>query len=547
MRWQIYHDCTNKTSEEVIEAILRNRGLTSQKSIHDFLNPPSPFDYSPQQVGIDQSQLDLALDTIKSSIQARQPILIYGDYDADGITATAILWETLHGLGANVIPFIPSREDHGYGLSINGLTDALSLTSTPPIIITVDNGIVAFEAATWLKKQGIPLIITDHHTSTDTFPESVAVVHSTQISGAGVAWFVSKQLSTPMAKSTLELACIGTIADMMPLLGINRSLAKFGLESLNQTSRPGIKAIFDQAQLDSSQVLTTHHINYIVAPRLNAMGRLEHALDSLRLLCTKNQTRAKILAAKLGSTNLTRQNLTVDLLNQALLQIDVDNLQPILVVEGSHFHEGVIGLIAGKLVENFYRPSIVISKKDKISKASARSIKGVNITEIIRSQSHLLLGAGGHPMAAGFSIETHKLDSFKQSITEYALANIDQAIFNPTLDIDCSIDLSTITLDLYHACQQLTPFGTSNHEPVFAINGVKVISVQVIGKDENHLKIKLDRLNNLALDAIWFNYPKELQLHSGQVINLAGTISLNTWRDKKTLQFLVKDINLDLK
>lgn len=544
MRWQIHHDCTKDSSDTIIDVIMDHRGFTDPTAINSFLSPPPPQSYAFADVGLAVTSLDHAVDLLQTAVANQTPIIVYGDYDADGITATAILWETLHHLGAKAVPFIPSRELHGYGLSIAGLTDALRLVETQPLIITVDNGIVAHEAAAWLATQTIPLIITDHHTVGATTPSAVEIVHSTQISGAGVAWFLANRLSAAQAKAALELAGIGTIADMMPLTGINRSFAKFGLEALAKTTRPGLIQLLKQADINSNQKLSPYHVNYIIAPRLNAMGRLEHALDSLRLLCTTNPNRAETLALKLTDTNRTRQDLTLDLLARAAGQVNAQSLDPVIIVDDEEFHEGIIGLIAGKLVESFYRPSIVISRKAGISKASARSIKGVNITELIRSQSELLLGAGGHPMAAGFSIETAKIELFKQGLLEYAGRTLDVQVFEPVLDIDCAISESAITPELYQAIQKLEPFGIGNKEPIFAIQNADVISTQTIGKNGNHKKIRIRNGKDLPLDALWFNAPESSdQIQSGSIVDLAGTLSLNTWKNKSFLQLIIKDLH----
>jgi len=540
MRWRINQ--TQSNHQSILDTILQQRGLTTPKLIHDFLNPATPATFDLTSLGVSQSDLRITLTTINQAISQQQSIIIYGDYDADGITATAILWETLHHLGAKAIPFIPSRELHGYGLSIKGLEDALKLTPQTPLIITVDNGIVAHDQAEWLRKQGIPLIITDHHTPATALPQALAVIHTQAVSGAGIAWLLSNSLDPVFSASTLDLVSIGTIADMMPLTGINRSFALHGLSALSHTTRPGLTALLAQATISNDQSLSPYHIGYIIAPRLNAMGRLDHALDSLRLICTLNLDRAQTLATKLGATNQTRQDLTVDLLNQALDSVKLTQIESLIVVDSDNYHEGVIGLIAGKLVETFYRPAIVISKKDQTSKASARSIKGVNITDLIRSQSNLLLGVGGHPMAAGFSIKTSNIDLFKQSIIAYANSHITKELFEPTLDIDCEIDLSDITDQLYDQIHQLEPFGIGNPEPVFALKNVQIDDVVAIGKNGNHQKLLIHRSKAPPLTAIWFNPPTNISIKSGQIVSLAGTINRNTFRNKSTLQLIVKDL-----
>lgn len=549
MRWQIYHDFSQSTTtspQEIVRAILAHRGVKTPDQIKTFLTIADPQTYSLSSVGLKKTIVDQAVSQIKHAVTHHRPIIVYGDYDADGITATAILWETLHQLKANAYPFIPSRESHGYGLSIHGLQDALKLVEDIPLIITVDNGIVAHNAAEWLKTQHVPLIITDHHTPSATYPLADCVVHSTHISGAGVAWFVARALLSHHAQSTLDLVAIGTIADMMPLTTINRSFAAFGLQALAQTKRPGLKELLAQADVDLTQPLTSYHVNYIIAPRLNAMGRLEHALDSLRLLCTRNVERAYVLASKLGETNRMRQDLTLDLLNRANNHLDPENLNPVIVVEDTDFHEGIIGLIAGKLAETYHRPAIVISKKDGVSKGSARSIKGVNITKLIRSQSHLLLGVGGHPMAAGFSIETNKIPQFKNALTQFALNTIDDTLFDPVLDIDCALNGSKITLELYQAIKQLEPFGIGNPQPTFALLGAKVISIQTLGKNGNHKKIRINCQGDLPLEVLWFNAPASSdELHAGSIIDVVGTLSLNIWKNRSSIQLLASDLRIN--
>jgi len=520
----------------------------SPTDIDVFLHPQEPFIILPESTGIDPQQLFKATTIITQAIAAKQPIIIFGDYDADGITATAVMWETLTALGATAYPFIPSRETHGYGLSIKGLEDALSLLSKPytlypPLLITVDNGIVAHEAVDWAKANNISIIITDHHQPGETKPQADAIVHTTQLCGAGVAWMIAKTLMPSAAAATLDLACIGTISDMMPLSGANRSLVTFGLLALRNTPRPGIQALFTEAQISETDPLTPYHVNYIIAPRLNAMGRLEHALDSLRLLCTRKKDRATELASMLGSTNRNRQDITQDLLDRAKGQLlNFEMSQKIIVLDDEQYHEGVIGLIAGKLVETHYRPTIIISRKPGVSKASARSIAGVNITELIRTHSDLLEGVGGHPMAAGFSILTEKIELFKNAITITASQMISEALLIPKLNVDIQINLEDITESLYQAIDTLQPFGIGNPHPIIAFEAV-VKTAHVLGKEGKHFKLTLtDESSNITLPAVWFNHSNVDLYPPGTKVLVAGTLNLNSWRGKTSLQLIVKDI-----
>jgi single-stranded-DNA-specific exonuclease len=560
MKWLVGQSITSKTPanrrSEIIRAVLTARGLTTQPAVDEFLKPPNPLTFEPETVGINVAGLEMAVSRINQALAGDQPILIYGDYDADGVTATGILWETLHAIGAKVYPFIPSRELHGYGLSLKGLTDALKnycppFTAHCPLVITVDNGITAHEPARYLEKRGIDLIITDHHQPGTPAPACYALVHTNQLSGAGIAWIFAKELIShrglgkpeveKILTGTLDLAAIGTIADLMPLTGPNRGLAKFGLEVLAKTQRPGLLALFEEAGLDP-QSLSAYHISYVIAPRLNAMGRLKHALDSLRLLLTQNPERARTLALELGTTNKERQDLTLQFIEQAKLMVG-ENKEPILIIDHKNFHEGVIGLVAGKLVESYYRPAIVISRHQEVSKGSARSIKGVNIIDLIRSHSDLLVNAGGHPMAAGFTIETGKINSFRLKLLEHAQTAIDKKLFSPSLNIDCQIEFSDITTELYNRLEDLKPFGIGNPKPIFAAENLKLVDLRTVGADNQHLKLLVQNNQGTTFPAIGFGLGGKIgDLINQTTVSLAFNLEENTWNHHRTLQLHVKDI-----
>lgn len=551
MRWNITstipHHSQKDRIETIIDQLLINRGVISKAERKQFLNPDSPLTITPKQAGINTQEIAKALTLIRQAIKIQSPILVYGDYDADGITATAILWEALHALHANVVPFIPSRHEHGYGLSIKGLQDALKkiklANNQQPLIITVDNGIVAHEAVAWAKSNDYQIIITDHHQPGDVIPPAHALIHSTKICGAGVSWLLTKELNRSMAERTLDLVCIGTIADMMPILGINRQIVSAGLISLRHSHRPGIQALLSEAGVDQDVPISPGIVNYSIAPRLNAMGRLEHAIDSLRLLCTTNKERAEQLASLLGDTNRNRQDLTQALLDHAKTAVGSHTTDHLIVIDHEDYHEGIIGLIAGKLVETYYRPSIVISRKEGVSKASARSVPGVNITELIRTQSHLLLGVGGHPMAAGFSIKTTQIDTFKQTIIDYANINLTATKLEPSLSIDCLIEPDDVSIPLFNAIETLQPFGIGNPQPVFALKQLTIASIQSIGNQQQHLKIILKSTADQFLTALWFQAPDwAKELPAGEMIDCAGMLNQNTWRNKTTIQLILKDV-----
>lgn len=550
MKWNVLFDATGLDPEDrqqaVMDHLLSYRGLENSADIESFLNPRDPLRIPAKQAELDRKKLGEACDRIRQAITDNQPIVVYGDYDADGITATAILWEGLNSIGAKALPFIPHREKHGYGLSKEGINDSLELVKSKigadkPLFITVDNGIVAHKAAEYLKKLNIPLILTDHHQPSETLPHHDFLVHSDKIAGSAVAWFLARELSKQSAANSLDLVAIGTVADLMPLLDVNRSLVAYGLKALQDTKRPGILALFKEAGIDINQELSTYHIGYIIGPRLNAMGRIEDGMDSLRLLCTPKENRAKELAHLLGETNRERQDLTHESFLKAESMI-TNYKAPILIVADDEFHEGVVGLIAGKLTEKYYRPSIVISRNQDLSKASARSISGVNIIELMRTQSHHLVNAGGHPLAAGFSIETNKIDDFTRDISKEADISIDKALFTRQLQIDSIISADDIGPDLYGAAETLKPFGIGNKRPVFA-SGARVVEVRTVGQEGRHLKMTFNTQAGNKIDAIGFSMGyMSTKVNLGDKVDVAYTIHENTWNGRTNLQLRIKDI-----
>jgi len=538
---QIKASSASDRRQEIINTLLRQRGLTTKAQQKNFLNPPHPADISPEKTGISKSQLKKALKRINQAIQAKDMIYIYGDFDADGVCATAILWETLHQLGANVMPYIPTRESKTRGLSQLGIDELLP--NSPSLIITVDNGIASFKACQYAKKKKIDVIITDHHqpkhkAKKSVFPPASAIIHTTNLSGAGVAWFLARALTDQSL--SLDLVTLATIADMVPLTEYNRSLVKHGLDQLNQTTRPGLQALAKTAAIDLAQV-TTHEVSYRLAPRLNAMGRLEHALDSLRLLCTTSTIRANQLAGQLNQTNQLRQNLTETMFNSAKNQwLKTKQTKKLIFISDKTFHEGVVGLVAGKLVEKFHRPAVVVAQGKTQSKASARSIKGFNVIKTFRSIEKLFLELGGHELAAGFTAENKNLPDIQKKLEALAKKQLASDQLQPELAIDCQIEFKDINWQLFNQLEKLQPFGFANFRPVFTTRGVKVTHHRHVGKENKHLKLKLE-----DIDAIAFNLgPLADQLKTGQLIDIAYTIEDNTWNNKTSLQLKIKEIQL---
>lgn len=541
--WKILSNLKSHKSElkinNLIPLLLKNRGLITKKQQDDFLHP-NIKKVTPKNVGIKSKELEKAIERIKKAIKEKQQIIVFGDYDVDGIAGTAILWETLNFMNANVMPYIPHRVEEGYGLSQKGIENILINFPKTSLIITVDNGIVANKAIDFANKKNIDVIITDHHTLGKNIPKAYAIIHTTKLCGTGVAWLLSKNLKK-YENDHLALVALATVSDLVPLLGANRDVLVEGLRVLQKTKRPGIIEICKEAGIRQEEI-GVYEIGHIIAPRINAMGRIAQPMDSLRLLCTKDKLKAKVMAEKLSLTNKDRQQLTFSLSEHAIGSVKGNDAK-LLFVAHKTYDEGVIGLVAGKLVESYYKPSIVVAIGEKISKASARSIAGFNIIDFIRGSEHLLINAGGHPMAAGFTVETEKIVVLKKHFEERVGKLISSDLLIRKLKIDCELPLEFVNLDLHQKLQILSPFGMGNPEPVFLSKDVMVANVKTVGRDNSHLKLELKNTSESKVSAIAFGMGERLEeLRQSKSIDIAYSIDENIWNSKKYLQLRVKDI-----
>ncbi len=550
--WNLLHQDTPQTIDEVIKILLKNRGI---ENIDSFLNVKHPADLTLAEVGINQQQMKKAVKRIIKAQKTGEKVLIFGDYDADGICATAILWLTLHHLKINAWPFIPHRGKHGYGVSDAALDGILSEKEKPALIITVDNGIVAHKSlARLLEQEKIDVIVTDHHqpeTDNDkpVFPPATAVVHTTQLCGATVSWLLSRELDKDLAMEQLDLAGIATIADQVSLIGANRSFAKFGLEALAKTEKIGLNQLFQAATIEKKNI-SSGTVGFSLVPRINAMGRLKHGLDALRLLCTNSHSQATNLVKILMETNIERQDLTNELLADAILQAEKQAKEHLIIVSSPNYHEGVIGLIAGRLMEKYHKPAIALSLDHNTAKASARSVPGVNITELLRQVQADLIDVGGHPLAAGFSVEVKKLPQVKQKLAEIALVEIPAELLQPTLDIELELPWELVGEELVAATEKLAPFGQDNPRPFFLLSHLKILNVMSMGKENNHLKMVVGQpeaanpatstktLNILA----WRRGHLAKDLQEGQIVSLVGSLELNHWNGKTSVQMVLKEL-----
>jgi len=540
-KWEIL---TKVKSNEIIKALLENRGIRTGKEVEEFLNPKLET-VTVKSVGIDEKQLKKAIVRIKLAIKNKEQIVVFGDYDVDGICGTAILWETLNSMGAKVMPYIPHRIEEGYGLSTKGIENLKLKIKNCALIITTDNGIVASSAVNFANGQGIDVIITDHHVQSKRLPKASAIVHTTKLCGAGVAWMLTQEFKKN--KTHLELVALATVADLVSLKGANRILLKFGLEVLQDTKRVGLLELFKEAGITKNSI-GVYEIGHIIAPRLNATGRLEYAMDSLRLICTNSKKRAEELSKEIGLTNKERQLLTIQAAEHAIdLVRNKKELEKLLIVVHESYQQGVIGLVAGKLVEEFYRPAIVISKGEKFSKASARSVKGFDMIEFIRTAQEFLVDAGGHPMAAGFTVETKKLLKLQEVLEKKAKLILNKDLLTRSLKIDCELPLSFININLYEALQKLSPFGMGNPEPIFLSRNVIIEDIRLVGMENKHIKFYLgDKTSSVKFGAIAFNMGDRIkEFHIGVKISAVYTIEKDDWNGNKRLQLKIKDIKIN--
>jgi len=549
--WNILANISNKEYrvDDIIRALLKNRGITKEAAKAAFLHPKDPVDVTPKDVGINVKELKRAFQRTQKAINGKESIVVYTDYDADGITAGAVLWEALYELGARVMPYVPHRIDEGYGLSEKGI-DRVQKEFDPTLIITVDHGITAVSQVAYAKKHGIDVVVTDHHVKQKKYPDC-PIIHTTDLSGAGVSWFLANMLlgkNKEKARDLLALTAIGTIADMVPLVGANRSIVVYGLKELKITKRLGIVALVKDAGILQSAI-TTSDVSHVLAPRINAMGRLEHALDALRLLCTKSPDRATSLAQVLSVTNKDRQQLTIDTTVHAIdmyKKKDAKTIPHILVVSDASYNQGVIGLVAGKLVETYYRPAIVIAEGELISKASVRSIRGFDVISFLRNHSSLLVDVGGHPMAAGFTIETRNIKKFTKEVEDAAKRDIQESLLVKSIVIDLEIPFRAVRSSLYEKIQEFAPFGLGNPEPVFATKEVTVETIRLIGAKQNHLKLKLSNPSiKIPFDAVGFGMGEWYgNMKQGMITDVAYTINMNQWNGKTSLQLKIRDITI---
>lgn len=562
LRWVHLDDIDKETIENyanrlnvptVIAKILLNRGIDTYEKAKLFFRGKIENLYDPFLL----TDMQRAVDRIARAIKQHEKILIYGDYDVDGITAVSMLYLLLKQLGAIVYFYIPHRVQEGYGISTSGIDEAAKLQID--LIISVDCGVTAIKEVEYARQLNMDVIISDHHEPGIQLPKAHAILNPKcedsnypfqELAGVGVAYKLAQALITAlnlersMIEDFVDLVAIGSAADIVPLVDENRIFVKEGLIKLNETKRPGLKALLQVSGL-LNKPLGSGQIVFIIAPRINAVGRMGNAERAIELFTTQDYDRALEIANIFEVENRQRKNIDEETFRMAQQMVeenyDLSNSYG-LVLDQDGWHPGVIGIVASRVVEKYYRPTIMISTEDNIGKGSARSISGFDVYLALKQCEDLLLGYGGHKYAAGLTIEKDKIEKFRERFNQIACQQLDEDLLCPKLRIESEIRLGDINSRLYKFLKLLAPFGPQNMRPVFLSQKLQVVGTpMVVGN--NHLKFKV-RQDGVILDAIGFNLGDLIyRIEPGaNNLDMAYVIEENTYLGRTSLQLRVKDL-----
>lgn len=553
-KWNIYPQLTEDQLKwagkipHVVAQILYNRGVTDLSSCDQFLKIDEHLAGDPFLL----PDMEKAVIRIFQALLSGETIVVYGDYDCDGITSTAILVRGLSALGGKVRPYIPHRLLEGYGLKSEAL-EKLKKEGTG-LIITCDCGITALSEVKRAHRLGLDIIITDHHMPLEELPRAVASINPhrldskypfSHLSGAGVAYKLLQALYTSLARimetdNLLDLVALGTVADMVPLVGENRLFVKQGIELINSIPRTGIRELLLQARVSGE--IDAGRISWILAPRLNTPGRLEHAMASFKLLMTDSAEEAREISVWLEQKNSERQKLTADAFNKAKEKVREEGLAPVIFVADDDFPVGVAGLVANRLADEFYRPVFVIHTGEVWSTGSARSIPEFNIINALQKCRNLLVHFGGHARAAGFTISTAKLLHLKKALIDQAEVELAGVDLRPHLDIDTVTSLTSLgTGSVFQYIQQLEPFGEGNPEPVFLSKGVTVVDCRTMGPNGEHLRLKVKQ-NDSVWDAVGFGLGEYIN-QINTPLDIVYNLELDKWNGREALRLNILDLS----
>lgn len=531
-------------------AMLMNiRGLDDAAHLREFLGEGEPLS-DPFLL----KDMDKAAARITRAVDNMEKIAVYGDYDADGVTSTAMLYSYLETRGADVIFYIPQREGEGYGMNM-GAVEYLKEQGVS-LIVTVDNGISSVQEVARANELGIDVVVTDHHRPQAILPDAVAVVDAYRpddtspykhFSGVGIAFKLLMALEDgagdveDLLEAYSDLAAIGTIGDIVPLTGENRTLIRAGLERLSQSDRPGVQALLENAGI-AGKALTSTNVAFTLVPRINATGRMGAPERAVRLLISGYEEEAEVLSEEICADNEERRRVEAEIAEAAFADIEAKGYMKdrVVVVDGENWHHGVIGIVASRVTERCGKPCMIISRGETEAKGSGRSIEGFSLFEAIYACGDLLIKFGGHPMAAGITLKPENIEAFRKRINQYAAEHFPQ-MPTQTVTLDCKLNPAALSVSMAQSLTQLEPFGNGNPQPVFGLFNMELSNVTPVGGG-GHLRLTLEK-NGAVITAMRFNTkPEELPYHIGDKIDLAVQLEAREFRGQPSLTVIVRDM-----
>ena len=553
--WQIYQVDNEKVEElqkkyninKLLATIIANRGITGEQ-INKFLNPKRSDFYNPYGM----PDMEIAVERIEKAIKNQEKTIIYGDYDVDGITSVTVLKSFLEERGLQVGVYIPNRLEEGYGLNKEAVEKISKQGYT--LMITVDCGISAVEEVKYANELGIETIITDHHEPGNEIPEAMAIVDAKRkdntypcrnLAGVGVVFKLIQAISIKIGLEEkeylkyLDIVCIGTISDIVPLTDENRVIVKLGLKLVEQTRNLGLRAILQATGYNKIDSIT---ISFGIAPRINACGRMGYQEEALKLFLSKDINEVNMLTQKLNEYNKIRQEIEKNIFSDAIVQIEEKKLENknTIVLMGKNWHHGVIGIVASKITEMYFKPSILLCEEDDYGKGSGRSIPGFDLYETLTECKESIDRFGGHSMAVGITVKKEKFNEFKEKLEQIAKEkNIEEIV--PILKIDAQINLDEISRDMVESLKELEPFGEENKTPLFLFRNLKIDSIRALTEGK-HLKLTLKDNKNIV-NAIGFNlgeYSNEYKI--GDRIDVVGNLEINSFNGVENIQINIKDL-----
>jgi len=545
----------------VVLKLLANRGITTQKAIEDFFG----YDYSVSSDLFEIAGIAEAVDRIMVALESKEKIAIFGDYDADGVTATALLFEVLENLGfTNLTYYIPDRQLEGYGMNEKAL-ESLAADGVK-LIITVDSGITNVTEVEKAKTLGIDVVITDHHHAPEVLPRAIAIINPhlensgfefVDLAGVGVAFKLAQALTQKIApekvdqlKWMLDLVAIGTVADCVTILGENRTLVKYGLVVLSKTRRVGLLEMFKVGRIEISEncIPDTQKVAFQIAPRINATGRMDHAGVSYKLIMEKDQVHARVLALEVEERNQERQKMTAEIVKEieSVAERDFSD-KKFIFVENEHWPVGILGLVAGKVVDKFQKPAVIFQIQEKEYVGSLRSIPEINIIECLEKCAGLLSKFGGHSQAAGVRIAPENVPQFCAKMAKLIEKELGEKEIISTLSIDLELKAQDIDWEFMLDLKKMEPFGMGNREPVFMLKNMCISDVRMVGNGIKHLKLALRATdgNPKIFDAIGFKLGDEFSgLKKDDLVDVVFNLSEDEWNGSKKIQMKLIDLKL---